>query len=68
MTSSPFSAAFIVWDHELNREISKKLWVSTETVRTHVRRILNKLDVTSRTKAASVVREVWPDFAEPEPE
>lgn len=45
-----------------NREIGLRLYVSKETVRTHVRRILNKLEVSSRTKAASLVREAWSEF------
>ena len=51
-----------------NREIGEKLHVSIETVRTHVRRLLNKLDVTSRSKAASVAREAWPECEDREPE
>lgn len=39
-----------------NREIASALFVSTETVRTHVSRILGKLDVSSRAKAASLAR------------
>jgi ATP/maltotriose-dependent transcriptional regulator MalT len=45
-----------------NREIGQVLCVSTETVRTHVRRLLEKLEVSSRAKAANVVREAWPEF------
>jgi DNA-binding CsgD family transcriptional regulator len=40
-----------------NREIGRELFVSLETVKTHVSRILQKLEVTSRAKAASLGRE-----------
>jgi DNA-binding CsgD family transcriptional regulator len=39
-----------------NREIAKRLFVSVETVRTHVKRILGKLGVATRTEAALLVR------------
>jgi ATP/maltotriose-dependent transcriptional regulator MalT len=39
-----------------NREIAERLAVSTETARTHVSRILQKLDVDSRGKAARLAR------------
>jgi DNA-binding CsgD family transcriptional regulator len=41
-----------------NREIGRELFVSLETVKTHVSRILQKLEVTSRAKAASLGREL----------
>jgi AraC-like DNA-binding protein/DNA-binding CsgD family transcriptional regulator len=45
-----------------NREIASELTISTETVRTHVGRILGKLAVPTRAKAVSFVLEVWPSF------
>jgi DNA-binding CsgD family transcriptional regulator len=42
-----------------NREISEQLRVSNETIKTHVKRILSKLGVRSRGKAASVACEQW---------
>ena len=42
-----------------NLEISQELAVSTETVKTHVKRILAKLGVSSRSKAARVAHEAW---------
>jgi DNA-binding CsgD family transcriptional regulator len=39
-----------------NREIATRLFVSTETVRTHVKRIFDKLGVATRTEAAMLVR------------
>jgi DNA-binding CsgD family transcriptional regulator len=42
-----------------NREISELLAVSQETVKTHVQRILAKLDVSSRAKAVRVALEEW---------
>lgn len=42
-----------------NAEISQLLNVSIETVKTHVQRILAKLGVNSRAKAAAMAREAW---------
>jgi DNA-binding CsgD family transcriptional regulator len=42
-----------------NREIGASLFVSNETVRTHVSRILHKLGVDTRSKAASLARDAW---------
>lgn len=42
-----------------NREICGELFVSNETVKTHVSRILRKLGVSSRSKAASLARDAW---------
>lgn len=39
-----------------NRELAEALFVSVETVRTHVRRVLAKLEVPTRVRAALVVR------------
>lgn len=41
-----------------NGEIAEQLFVSVETVRTHVRRILAKLEVPTRVRAALLVREL----------
>jgi DNA-binding CsgD family transcriptional regulator len=41
-----------------NGEIAEQLFVSVETVRTHVRRILAKLEVPSRVRAALLVRDL----------
>lgn len=37
-----------------NEEISAQLYISTETVKSHVRRLLQKLDARSRTHAVSL--------------
>jgi LuxR family maltose regulon positive regulatory protein len=39
-------------------QIAKRLWVSRETVRTHVRDIYRKLGVHSRTEAVARAREL----------
>ena len=41
-----------------NREIGERLFVSEATVKTHVQRILRKLDSTSRTRAVARAREL----------
>jgi DNA-binding NarL/FixJ family response regulator len=38
-----------------NREIAERLFVTTNTVETHLRHIFQKLDVTSRTQLAMSV-------------
>ncbi len=41
-----------------NREISKRLYLSTETVKWYLREIYSKLDVHSRAEAVDRVREL----------
>jgi DNA-binding NarL/FixJ family response regulator len=41
-----------------NREIAARLFVSEATVKTHVQRIMRKLDATSRTQAVARGREL----------
>jgi DNA-binding NarL/FixJ family response regulator len=41
-------------DGESNREIAAKLYISTETVRTHVRNAMRKLDADTRTQAVAL--------------
>ncbi len=41
-----------------NREIGERLFVSEATVKTHVQRILRKLDAASRTQAVAKAREL----------
>jgi DNA-binding NarL/FixJ family response regulator len=40
-----------------NREIAMRLYVSIDTVKTHLQRIFRKLGVTSRAQALAAVRE-----------
>jgi DNA-binding NarL/FixJ family response regulator len=42
-----------------NAELAKELCVSNETAKTHVKRILAKLQVNSRAKAARIAHELW---------
>ncbi len=37
-----------------NREISERLWLSEETIKTHVRHILRKLSARSRAHAVGI--------------
>ena len=41
-----------------NREIAEKLVISLSTIKTHITRIYNKLDVASRTQAVMRAREL----------
>ena len=41
-----------------NREIAERIFVSEATVKTHVQRILRKLDAGSRTQAVARAREL----------
>ena len=40
-------------DGKSNEEIGKKLFISAETVRTHIRKAMNKLDADTRTQAVA---------------
>jgi len=41
-------------DGESNREIAARLYLSAETVRTHVRNAMRKLDADTRTQAVAL--------------
>jgi DNA-binding CsgD family transcriptional regulator len=42
-----------------NSELAEQLGVSIETAKTHVKRVLAKLQVSSRAKAALIAQEAW---------
>jgi DNA-binding NarL/FixJ family response regulator len=44
----------LIADGLFNREISNRLWLAEETVKTHVHHILTKLDARSRAHAVSI--------------
>jgi DNA-binding NarL/FixJ family response regulator len=46
-----------------NREIANELYLSFDTIKTHVRKVFAKLDVTNRTQAAIVAREYGLEIA-----
>jgi len=47
----------IVADGASNKELSRKLFVSENTVESHLRRIYSKLETRNRTQAVSKARE-----------
>jgi DNA-binding CsgD family transcriptional regulator len=44
----------LVADGYSTKEIAQALWITEETVRTHVRRVLGKLDARTRAHAVSI--------------
>jgi DNA-binding CsgD family transcriptional regulator len=44
----------LIADGHSTGEIAKKLWITPETVRTHVRRLLDRLDARTRAHAVSI--------------
>jgi DNA-binding CsgD family transcriptional regulator len=44
----------LIADGHSTREIARRLWITEETVRTHVRRVLDRLDARTRAHAVSI--------------
>ena len=44
----------LIADGHSTREIARRLWITEETVRTHVRRVLDRLDAKTRAHAVSI--------------
>ena len=57
LTPQERTVAGLVANGLTNREIAQRLFVTTNTVETHVRHIFQKLDVSSRTQLAIAFRE-----------
>jgi len=60
LTNAELRVLRLLSDGLSNREISDRLQVSIETVKTHVQRVLGKLRVSSRSKAAHLLRQEPP--------
>lgn len=55
LTERESSVAVLLAEGLSNREIGEALFLSTNTIKTHVRRLLEKLKATNRTKAAWIL-------------
>ena len=51
----------LIADGRSTKEIARALWITEETVRTHVRRILDRLDARTRAHAVSIAycEDLW---------
>jgi len=51
----------LIADGYSTREIARDLWITEETVRTHVRRLLNRLGARTRAHAVAIAfrEELW---------
>jgi DNA-binding CsgD family transcriptional regulator len=51
----------LIADGHSTREIARRLWITEETVRTHVRRLLDRLDAKTRAHAVSIAyrEDLW---------
>jgi DNA-binding CsgD family transcriptional regulator len=56
LTRAEVGVLLLLADGLSNAEIARRLFVSIETVRTHVRRVLSKLGVRTRGRAAAIAR------------
>ena len=52
MTKRELDVLYLISDGKMNKEIADKLFVSVNTIKTHILKIYEKLDVRSRTQAA----------------
>ena len=59
LTSREREVALLVERGLTNRQIASELSISERTVENHVRRILKKLDFSSRTRLAAWVAQQW---------
>lgn len=53
-----YEILILLWKGKTNIEISEEIFLSINTVKSHIRRVYNKLDVNSRSAAAAKVREL----------
>jgi DNA-binding CsgD family transcriptional regulator len=56
----------LIADGYSTREIAERLWITDETVRTHVRRLLDRLGARTRAHAVSIAyrERLWADDRE----
>ena len=54
VTDRELEVLALIADGDSTNEIAKKLWITPETVRTHVRRLLDRLDARTRAHAVSI--------------
>ena len=56
LTARELDVVALLAEGRSNREISRELYISLKTVKSHVSHVLTKLDVTSRTQVALLVQ------------
>jgi DNA-binding CsgD family transcriptional regulator len=63
VTTRELEVLALIADGYSTREIARALWITDETVRTHVRRVLGRLEARTRAHAVSIAyREgLWAD-------
>ncbi len=55
LTAQEFKVLFMIWEGKKNNEIAAELFLSVNTIKTHIRRIFSKMNVNSRVSAISIV-------------
>jgi DNA-binding CsgD family transcriptional regulator len=62
LTARELEVLALIADGYSTKEIARELWITEETVRTHVRRLLDRLNARTRAHAVAIAYEnrLWP--------